>query len=156
MPQRDVHPRAGEPAHQVEGSLALGRYGHDSQPVEHRLQHGAIHSRGKLDERLVLGALLLRRDARPLDVEAERLRAILRRARHPATHAVGEGCELLERRGHRRGHERGHPVAQECARHPVQSRLVAHRVVATPAMDVDVHESWAEVRPGVAGVVLLD
>ena len=114
-----------------------------------------------LDQRLDLGPSDLRRrhqvrrvvrpttgggNERALDVEAQRLRAVGRRARNPGTHAVCERPNDRQRVRDAGWQERGDAMLQEDSRHAVKVVGRAHRVVTAPAVDVDVHEARRDVR----------
>ena len=102
-----------------------------------------------------VGALARLGQEGPLHVEAERLRAVRGRARHPAADGLGERREPLEGGGHRGGQERGHAAPRQGAGHAVERVRAAHGVVPAPAVDVDVDEAGhdGDVR-GCAGVGL--
>ena len=103
-------------------------------------------SAGRPEERRIVGAAAGLGEERPLEVEPQRLRAVggcagqPRRGRVSAN--VGEG---RQRRGHGRRQEPGHPAPQQVAGHPVEGLRAAHRVVAAPAVDVDVDEPGRDV-----------
>ena len=136
-----------------------GRDGDEPQPVEERLERRSRHV------------------ARDAEVAPGRARRVGPGARNgpsrlnpsgsapsvgasgqPGPDALGERGELVERRGHGGRQERGHAASEQRAGHAVERGAVAHRVVAAPAVDVDVDEARRDdtARPPPSPVVEVD
>ena len=107
--------------------------------------------RGSQQGRVVRTALRMRQP-RPLEVRAEGLRTVGRGDRHPVVDLVDEPVQVVERRRDPGRQERGHAMAQQVPRHPVERRAAAHRVVAAPAVHVDVDEAGRDERGAGGGV----
>ena len=145
----DEHdPEAGQPLDERQGPGQLGGDRHDPQPVQRGVHDGRVDVLGRAQQRRIVGALAGGGDERPLEVEAQRLRPVGRRGRHPVAHPGREPRDLLLRQRRRRGQEGGDPLPEQGPGHPRQRLGIAGAVVAAPAVDVDVDEAGREERPG--------
>ena len=123
----------------------------ETQTVDQRFERLARGSGrfAKVGRRV--SAATLRGEERTLEVEPERLRAIGRRGRHPCPDPVGERRERIEWRRDRGRQERRHAPPKERPRHAIQGVGIAHRIVAAPAVDMDVDEPGRDVGQAVVG-----
>ena len=144
--RRGRHATVREPSDEFGGAGQLRRHRHQPESVEERLQRRARDLGRDLQVGRVVGAPTGPREERSLQVEAQRLGAVGGGVRRPFTHRSGEVDERGQRRGHGGGQERGHAATQQAAGHPVERGPPAHRVVAAPAVDVDVDEAGADER----------
>jgi len=145
MPERHRDARTTERPDQVGRAGELGCHRKEPQTICQRLDRlGRDICRGS-ELHLIMGAAPGVRQERSLEVEPERFGAVAGRARHPRTHALGEGGQVVERRRDGGGQERGHAATEQGPCHPIEGVPVAHRVVAAPAMDVHVDETGCDV-----------
>ena len=129
-------------------SSAPGELGCDrdeTETVEQRLQLVAWDIGRDTQVRRVVGATARRGQERTLEIEAQRLRAIGRRGRQPFPDALREFDQGGHRGRRRRRQERRDPVTQEAFGHPIKSRVVAHRIMAAPTVDVYVDEPRRDI-----------
>ena len=95
-----------------------------------------------------------RRDERALEVEPERLGAVGRRVRDPAADALGEPRETGSGAVTAVGRNDVTPRRSSARAIPSSAVGIAHRVVAAPAVDVDVDEPRRDDRASGLGVSL--
>ena len=144
---RSPTPRSAQPADELDRAGQLGRDRHQPEPVEERLERRRRDVGRDLQVGRVVGAATGSGEERALQVEPERLGAVGRGVRRPVADAIRRSRRApIERRRHGGRQERGHPVSQQAAGHPVERGAIAHRVVAAPAVDVDVDEAGADER----------
>ena len=151
MAERGDDAVLGEPTDQIDCAGRLGRDRRDAEAAEPELQVLERRLRRGLHERRVLRAHALGRDERPLEVEAERRRPVVRRGGQPGADPFREGAQLCQRRGHGGGQEGSDAAPEQRPGHAVEGGLGAHRVVAAPAVDVDVHEAGHDPRAAGGG-----
>ncbi len=154
MTERDGDAAIAEPADELGRARQLRRDRHQSEAIDERLERRERHVRGHQEVGRVVGTPPHGGEERPLQVEAQRLGAVGRAVREPSPDALGEGDQLVQRRGHGGRQERGHAATQEPPGHAVERVAVAHRVVAAPAVDVEVDEARRDERAALRWLVV--
>jgi hypothetical protein len=128
----------------------------EPDPVDERRQLVGRHGRRLAQEARVVGALARLGQERAFEVGAQWLGAVRRRDRAPVADPRRERGECLEWRAGRGRQEGRDAVPREGAGHAGQRVHVAHRVMAAPAVDVDIDEAGCQERPVDDGLVDLD
>ena len=156
VPDRHHHALVVEPADEIRGTGKLRGERQETQTVDQRFERLARGTGrfAKMGRRV--GTALARSQERTLEIEPERLRAVGRRGRHPCPDPVGEGGERVEWRRDRGRQERRHAPPKERLRHAIQGVGIAHRIVAAPAVDMDVDEPGRDVGQTVVGGLQVD
>ena len=141
VPERHHHVGAASRAISSRAPGQLRRDRDHAQAVEDRLDRLGRQLRGRAQERRVVGAATLRGEARALEVEPQRLGAVVGgrpgSTRGPARRTRGSSSAGRVGRG---GQEARHAAPEERPRHPVERRRVAGRREPAPAVDVEVDE----------------
>ena len=100
-----------------------------------------------------MGAAPAGREERALQVEAQRLGAVGRGTGQPRPDPLGEGGQVVERRRTAVGRNDVTPRRRSARAMPSSAARVAHRVVAAPAVDVEVDEPGRDERSAGASLV---
>ena len=137
---------AGEPGDELARAGQLGRDRDQPQAADERLERRPLHVRRDPQVGLVVRAAPGGRQERALEVEPERLGAVRRRVRHPIADALGERRSSSSGAVTAVGRNEVTPRRSSAPSHAVERSRIAHRVVAAPAVDVDVDEPGGEVR----------
>ena len=155
-PSETATPSAASAAIELEGAGQLRRDRHDPQAIAQRLEVGLGDVARASQVLRAMRTLPLRAQERPLQVEPERLRPVAWRVGQPAADVARESMERRDRGAHRGRKEGRHPVSGERPGHARKRVGAIHRVVAAPAVDVDVDEPGRHVGPGRPSLVRLD
>ena len=141
MADRHSHAALRQPADQLQRAGQLRSDRDHATVLDKRGERLARHLGRQLQKRRIVRPAFRRCQEGALEVEAKRLRAVVGGSRCPCAYLVRELGKAVNRcrdGGRQKGR---HAAAQEGAGHAVERGPIAHGVVATPAMNVDVDKT---------------